>query len=461
MTDDQRVRALLSRAAELPDGAEPPVGRLLGQGRRKRKLRAALSVLAVTAVAAAVAVAVPLIPALRPGRAGPPAPSGLFPAHPRPSAAGPAATQISRFRWSALPASPLGPLSQPILAWTGTKLLELGGTSRGVWEFHGAAFNPAARRWHLIPAVRGNVQFQNAVSVWTGRQLFVTNGQFARCPAPSVSCLPHAGLYDPAADRWSLTQLPQQMWGLEPMAAAWTGRDVILAAAQPNPGRLQHPGRLAVAAYDPATGHWQVITPRLPARHPARYLSMVATTGRVILWSLWDQVNTSNHAASDHAGVDVLALGSDGTWRDVTSHWPQEQNVTSPVFTGTAILVSPGQIWCGQACISPPSSFPGYFADPVTLHRTTIPAGPLGQADPAFAWTGRAIIAIDLDASIGGHDGQGPIRPDDMALWDPATGHWQRLPAPPGYPKLAAPPIWAGKQLLELTGNGNLLSFHR
>ncbi len=315
--------------------------------------------------------------------------------------------------------------------------------------------------------MRGNVGFQNAVSVWTGRQLFVTDGYFVRCPAPlggggtNAGCLPHAGLYDPATNRWSLTELPKQMWGLDLMAAVWTGRDVILAGAQPHPGRLEHPGRLGVAAYDPATGHWQMITPRLPARHPARYLSMAATTDRVILWSLWDRVKTSKHAASDYAGVDVLALGSDGTWRDVTDHWPQEQNVTSPVFTGSAILVSPGQVWCGTRCIQPHTWNPGYFADPATLARTIIPAGPLGQANPAFTWTGRAIIAVDLDASIGGHGSQGPIRPDDMALRDPATGHWQRLPAPPGYPKLAATPIWAGNELLELTGNGKLLSFHR
>jgi hypothetical protein len=48
-----------------------------------------------------------------------------------------------------------------------------------------------------------------------------------------------------------------------------------------------------------------------------------------------------------------------------------------------------------------------------------------------------------------------------MALWDPATGHQQRLPAPPGYPKLAPAPSWAGTELPELTGNGKLLSFHR
>lgn len=47
-----------------------------------------------------------------------------------------------------------------------------------------------------------------------------------------------------------------------------------------------------------------------------------------------------------------------------------------------------------------------------------------------------------------------------MALWHPATGHQQRLPAPPGYPSSHGP-IWAGTELLELTGNGKPLSFHR
>jgi hypothetical protein len=42
-----------------------------------------------------------------------------------------------------------------------------------------------------------------------------------------------------------------------------------------------------------------------------------------------------------------------------------------------------------------------------------------------------------------------------------ATGHQQRLPAPPGYPKLAPAPSWAGTELPELTGNGKPLPFHR
>ena len=114
---------------------------------------------------------------------------------------------------------------------------------------------------------------------------------------------------------------------------------------------------------------------------------------------------------------------------------------------------------------------PGYFADPATLTRTIIPAGPLGEANPAFVWTGRAIIAVNLDAAIGG---RGPIRPDDMALWDGSAGRWLRLPAPPDYPRLAstgrfipasevapsAAPIWTGTELLALTDTGHLLGFH-
>ena len=48
-----------------------------------------------------------------------------------------------------------------------------------------------------------------------------------------------------------------------------------------------------------------------------------------------------------------------------------------------------------------------------------------------------------------------------MAGYDPGTGRWRALPAAPGYPALAAPPIWAGTQLFEVTNSRQLLAFHR
>lgn len=457
MTDDRQVRALLTRAAELPDEVQPPVGRLLDQARRKRSLRTVFSLLGVTAIVAAAAALPAALHSLGTSPVAHPSPP-VGPA--TPPAPGPTAAQISRFRWSSLPASLLGPRFQPLLTWAGKELIELGGSRKGTSQQDGAAFNPAAGQWHHIASpVPYNVGFVNAATVWTGSQLFVTNGQFESCLATRngggtpANCWPHAGLYDPATNSWSSTKLPKQLYGLDLMAAVWTGRDVILAGTN-----VDH-GRLGVAAYDPRTRRWSVITPRLPAAHPPRYVAMVATPGQLLLWSLWDRVKTYKHGLSDYAGIDVLSLGRDGAWHIVTGRWPQDQNVGSPSYTGSAILIPPSQVWCGTACLQPSSSLPGYFVNPATLTRTTIPPGPLGETAPAFLWTGRAIIAVNLNADISGPRSR-RIRPDDMALYDLATRSWRTLPPPPGYPALSATPIWTGTQLLELAKDGRLLSFH-
>jgi hypothetical protein len=389
------------------------------------------------------------------GPAGPP-PGGTVQAIPRPAGSGLAAAQISRFRWSVLPASPLGPREDPALAWAGTELVELGGLKGGLAAGDGAAFSPATGRWHRIASPPRGVGLWNAVSVWTGRQLLVAGGHPGSCRTGQPGggtppgCRLVAGLYDPAADRWSATTLPLQMAGLSVAAAVWTGRDIIVAGV--DAGR----GRLGVAAYNTLAGAWRVITPALPAGHPPRNAAMVAADGRLILWSLWERVRSGN----GYSGVDVIAMSPAGAWRAMTTGWPQHQEVGSPAFTGTAVLVGPGQVWCGLSCVPPMTSYPGYVADPATLARTIIPSGPLGLANPAFIWTGRAIIAVNLHSFIGG-GGQATIRPGDTALWDPAASRWLRLPAPPGAPAISAVPVWTGARLLALTAAGRLLSLQR
>lgn len=439
-------------AAELPDDIQPPVARLIRQGHRRRAWRTGL-VAAAAAVAVVAAAGIPAtVHALRGGLTqpgGPGALGGLFGTRLPASPAGPAAAQLARFRWSTLPPSPLGTRDTPIVAWTGRELLEFGGARNGT-AGNGAAFNPATGRWHSIASPgRRNIGFTTTVSVWTGRQLFVSNGQA------------WGGLYNPVTNRWTPTGLPSGMTGLTPEAAVWTGRDVVLAGTD-----YVH-GRLGVAAYNPATGRWRMITPELPAGHPAGIVAMTATTSRLILWSMWNRA----HGSGIPSGVDVLAMGTDGAWRDVTGRWPQHHLITAPSFTGSAILVSPAQYWCGATCSPPSTTFPGYFVNPVTLARTAIPAGPLGSLRPAFVWTGRAVMAVNEDttigtgsASSGGGTGSSHVTvgPGGTALFDPATRQWQSLSTPPGYPHLHAVfPAWAGNELLTLTQKGQLLALHR
>jgi len=461
MNDEQQIRELLMTAAELPHDLQPPVARLLRQGQRRRARRTTM-VAATAAVAVLAAGGIPAaVHALRTaGQPGSTGGSGLF--GPRPPAAltGPAAAQLARFRWSRLPASPLGPRIQPIVVWAGHELVELGGLRKGGTTSDGAAFNPATGHWHRIAGIGSrNIGFSNGVSVWTGRQLFVSNGQTESCVqvkggggGTQANCWPHAGLYNPVTNRWTQTRLPAAMDGLGLEAAVWTGRDVILAGV--NAGI----GRLGVAAYNPSTGRWRVITPALPARHPIRLLAMTATASRLILWSMWDQAHGSA------LGIDVLAMGRDGTWRGVTGRWPKDLKPATPFFTGSSILVSPSQAWCGVNC-DLLTVGAGYFVNPVTLAQTIIPFGPIGSLEPAFVWTGRAIIAVNEGASAGTGSSSGgshtTVGPGIMALFNPASRRWQHLPTPPGYPHLSAVlPAWTGSELLMLTARGQLLALH-
>jgi hypothetical protein len=470
MTDDQQIRSLLTLAAELPDDLEPPVSPLLDRGRRERKLRAVLSVLSVLVIAAGAFTLPPIIRALDPGQtspARPAVPPGLFPAHPSEPPSGPSATQLSGFRWSALPPSPLGSVSQPVLAWTGKELLELGGTKKGSTTSDGAAFDPATGRWRTIAPVRANVGFSNAVDVWTGHQLFIANGQTESCLVTSgdrqrlASCFPHAGLYDPAANRWTTTLLPKQLGGFDLTAAAWTGRQVILAAI----GVLGHRGKLAIAAYAPSNNHWQIITPQLPADHPSVGLAMVATPSRILLWSLWSRTKkVSNTDYAVYSGLDVLALGSAGRWTTITGNWPQHKVVEGPVYGGGTILIPPGQIWCG-ICSHPGYDYPAYLAKAATLTRTTVPPGPLvthpGIEPSIWLWNGATALAANATDNTYGPPGVPLAWISQLDAFDPSSNHWHSLPVPPGRPPIAANPIWAGDQLLLLTAKGGLLTFHR
>ncbi len=62
------------------------------------------------------------------------------------------------FRWSARASSPLGTRTSPLVVWAGRQLLEIGGlvANGSKSTSAGAAFDPAAGRWHRIAPVPGD-----------------------------------------------------------------------------------------------------------------------------------------------------------------------------------------------------------------------------------------------------------------------------------------------------------------
>lgn len=449
MTDDRDVRALLSRAAELPDTIQPPVTHLVETARRTRRQHILGSVLAVVAITGALFALPPALRALPP--------SGFSGAIGVVGAPGPTASQLAHFRWSVMPRSPLGSRSNPILAWTGSKLIELGGSRDGVVKQDGAIFDPALKRWRRITQPPKSIRLNNAVSVWTGsgsHQLFVTSNATPSYWIAGIGA--PAGLYDPATNRWTVTDLPRQLLDLQLATPIWTGREVVLAGTSGSPARP----RLEVAAYDIATRSWRMITPRLPRRHLTGAVAIVAASHKVILWSLWARSVRTKDGGTIYSGVDVLVLRH-GRWTTMTGHWPQHRVIEGATFANSRILIPPGQFWCGP-CPAPFSQSPAMLADADSLALTAVPNSPLVTQPliqpPIWLWNGRAVLAADASGSSKSAPNG---RLGALAAYDPLSRRWRTLPSAPDRPALAAPPMFAAQRLLVLTQNGGLLSLQK
>jgi hypothetical protein len=353
------------------------------------------------------------------------------------------ASELSGAHWLVLPRSPLGPRSGPILAWTGQQLFEVGGTWHGAVKRSGAVFDPSAGRWRKIAPVPGPVGLAGAVAVATPGnrfrpQLFVAGGMAA-------------GLYDPVANRWTTTDLPRQLAGSRLAAAVWTGYDVIVAGTSNSAARP----KLAVAAYKVEDRRWRMITPRLPASHPTRAVSVVATLHHVMLWSMWSRRTSTANGGTILSGVDMLRLHDHiGQWTRMRRYWPQHRVVAGAAFADFQILIPPGQYWCG-GCPARASLSPAKFADRQAMALTAIPASPLVTQPAVWLWNGNTVLAAtESDYSQAAPDG----RLRGLAAYDFYSHRWRVLRRVPSAPALAAAPIFAEQQLLVLTRDGSLLS---
>jgi hypothetical protein len=358
-----------------------------------------------------------------------------------------AVSALAHAVWRQGPRSPLGDRDDPVVVWDGRDLLEIGGADRGIARAEGAALDPATSTWRRIAPAPDSIGTAGVAMVWTGRQVFLFGGQ-AASSSDTLSCCV-AGLYDPARNMWS-TSAAAPTGTLTQVAAVWTGTDVVVAG-------IGHDQHVVAALYDPAEDRWTRIDPPHVTRHPVLAVALATASGRVILWSMWGRMEqTGPSDYTGYSGIDVYRLSTDASWHDVTTAWPQHDSVPVPVTAGAQVLIPPTDIWCG-ACSHPLRiGAHGYLLDPVSMHVTTIPRGPLDDARPQLVWTGAAAIAV-AQSLISGVTVN--IYPGDVAFWNPSSRTWTSGPRPPNRTTHTAwTATWATDQLLLLAANGDLLA---
>lgn len=312
-----------------------------------------------------------------------------------------------------------------VTVWTGQELVVWGGITSlesDAVTNDGAAYDPQARSWRLLPDSPLAPRFASA-AVWTGREVIIWGG------APDYERDPFedGAAYDPRTDTWrTIAKSP-----LGPRAsdiALWTGDEMLVWG-----GAGGGDGPVFVgdgAAYDPDTDSWRPILP--PRREPTLNTSYEAvwTGSEMIIWG----GDRGRGVRSDGWAFDP----STDAWRKLTDAPLSARFNHSMLWTGNEVLV-----WGGASA--------GGFEEPLADGAAYDPAADSWQLLPVAPITARGVhvsVWADDVMIVWGGRGAGDDVFADGAQYSPGSDNWQTMAPAPILPRLNPTAISTGVDML-------------
>ncbi len=213
----------------------------------------------------------------------------------------------------------------PLVAWTGTEVLVIGGDNPdgSLLLSYGTAFDPAHNTWRGTTLPNGFIS-NRSPSAWTGSELLVW--PWGGRGSPDLGFLPLA--YDPVTDEWRGLGHPPIV-ERERAASVWTGEEWIIWGGTTGSQELDDG-----AAYNPATDTWRVIA---AAPLAARRVAGVWTGSEMI-------VTAGSSGGNRDTGNGEFAHADGAAYNPATDSW---RSITSgpghpgfiPLWTGTHMLM--------------------------------------------------------------------------------------------------------------------------
>ncbi len=449
MTEPQ-LRRLLARAADVP-GPPDPWPDIRRRGRRLRRVRLAVAVMGTAAVAA---VGISVATLVTPGRSVP----ATAPTSPRPDM-----HSLTHGTWRSVPTPPSAAIQDAATVWTGQELVVWGGTGPTAYLPPGGlragyAYQPATGRWQTLPPapVSGN---GTPEGVWTGTDVVVA--------APHADGQLQLAAYRPATGTWRrLPTPPVAGYSASGYQLTWTGRQLLLYGYPPEtPAQARSPAQPqpVLAALTADGSRWRTLAapPSRPQHTQDQGFTAVWSGSRLLVFSQRMQVHQMP------GGFSLTPGGS-----TVTSYDPSTNTWTTEPTTGPAPWLNGTAFWTGRAallvggvecaeCPGGPAGarYPlrGGVFDPATgsWHALSPPPA-LSVMPQAVAWAG-VLIAVANASHFPGR----PSQPAVASAWDPDTGQWLRLPAPPvSIPGGTSPTTgaWTGREFI-FPGSSSLVAF--
>ena len=373
------------------------------------------------------------------------------------TAPGPAG-DLAGGKWSPLaPPSGGAEKSWYLAAWTGKYVIAWGSGSpccttpagrpaNGSSE-QGAAFNPASNTWRSIPPAP--VDFTVESTAWTGRQVLVWGSATGRVAGTTRNVL---WGFDPATWRWKRLA-PPPIGPRSDARVLWGGTRLIVVGGQ-GPSALE---LLNGAAYNPANDRWSLL-PAMPhfvsgpgSKEEPVGLTPAWANGALYVW-VTRQVSRSCGTGCGEISAKVQAL----RWSPGSSRWLP--GPTPP--PGVSILGSTSEtmgtsiaLLGGSSCLPEMSCLPTLgktfsLWSPTTGKWSSIPSNAALRDEPAFAWTGRRLVAVSPYLTTAGY-----VVGGYAAAFRPVGGSWNSLPSlpvpmgPPTGPAFSGT-VWTGSELI-------------
>jgi hypothetical protein len=234
-------------------------------------------------------------------------------------------------------------------------------------------------------------------AAWTGRQLVVWGGQSADGRQPAED----GAAYDPGADRWEVLP-PAPIAGRVGTSAVWTGREVLFWGGQAGQDTVLADG----AAYDPASRRWRTL-PAAPTG--ARTGHQAVWTGReMLVWGGYARCCPIDSVIHDPAAAAYDP--STDRWRriaDIPPPWSGDDGTAVTVVVGDRTVVwRRGHLAVYDPGVDGWSEVPG--ALPAPEPPPGQPPAPSTTGDPfvvgaasdgeIFMWTGAATGRLEGQA---------------------------------------------------------------
>ena len=228
-----------------------------------------------------------------------------------------------------------------------------------------------ADRWRTIAPSPLPVGLPVA-AVWTGEELVVLGGEGG--PAPGAP--PGAAAYDPAADQWR--SLPPMPVTLSAATALWTGSEVVVIGAPLRPDELpaDQATRPSALAYDPAGDRWRAL-PAPPLASPPLAVTAVWTGQDIVAWDY-----------ELHAARLDPAAGQVAAWTGLPDVPVQFRDCLPQGAAAGGVVFAEH---CGQGAVFRPSA--GTWS--IVPHPKGLAARPVWTGDELLFWTGRFVASAD------------------------------------------------------------------